>query len=196
MTADSQKDLLLAGITILDGALAPQGFAFQFRGEGAGSGGPFAWGEFVRGDRRLELHYRNALGKVAYHVQDKSAPHESYMRQLGVWADCEYPGTSIGSLQGFRGLAHDLAYAKDFLDGDAKVLLLAAESEAAAAAVQRERLAASYAGDARCIEEMNSLFKAKRYADVVAAFDTLHSPHLLSEAQRRLVQLARNRASG
>ena len=50
------KDALLEGAKILDLVLLPKGFQFQLREKGRGSGGNFAWGEFVREDR---LH--NAL---------------------------------------------------------------------------------------------------------------------------------------
>ena len=65
------KQTLLAGVGILDSVLSPYGFVFEFRDEGIGAMGPFAWGEFVRGDRRLELHYRYGLGLVTYHADGK-----------------------------------------------------------------------------------------------------------------------------
>jgi hypothetical protein len=41
--------------TMLETLLSPYGFVLMFREEGRGAGGVFAWGEFVRGDRRLEV---------------------------------------------------------------------------------------------------------------------------------------------
>jgi len=79
------KEGLLEGVQILHPALAPYGFAFRFGSEGKGSGGHFAWGEFFREERRLELHIRRSLGLVRYHVGDQSASHEAYLRELGVW---------------------------------------------------------------------------------------------------------------
>ena len=86
------KDALLEGTRILERVLGPQGFVFQFGGEDQGSGGNFAWGEFVRESRRLELHFRHDLGLVRYHVDSWSASHETYMRELGLWEQCRYPG--------------------------------------------------------------------------------------------------------
>ncbi len=60
------KESLLAGAAILESVLLRYGFVFEFRDEREGAMGPFAWGEFVRGDRRL--HYRRGLGLVTYHA--------------------------------------------------------------------------------------------------------------------------------
>jgi hypothetical protein len=73
-------------------------------------------------------------------------------------------------------------------------LLAAAKRGLVVNAERSEQLTAGYVGDARNIEKMHSLFKEKLYAEVVEVFDKLHSPHLLSDAQLRLVQLARQRA--
>lgn len=62
------REVLERGVAILDSVLAPAGFRFVLREEGRGSGGDFAWGEYVRGERRLELHYRYSLGNVVYHA--------------------------------------------------------------------------------------------------------------------------------
>jgi hypothetical protein len=187
------KESLLAGARILDSALVPDGFLFILRDEGHSSGGHFAWGEYVRDDRRLELQYRHSLGLVAYHASGRRASHESYMRELGVWKECQYPGFSQDEFQVFHALAHDLAFARDFVAGDAGTLLAAAQRETMANVVWSEHLQASYAGDTSTVDRMRALFKEGRYADVVTLFDKLDSPHLLSDAQLRLIQIARER---
>lgn len=193
MHATSPKQSLLAGASILEPALVPYGFSFILRDEGSSSGGYFAWGEYVRDDRRFELHYRYSLGLVAYHSSGKRASHEAYMRELGVWKECQYPGFSQDEVQVFHALAHDLTFARDFVAGDAAILAVAAHREAIATVERSEHLQASYAGDTRAVDRMRALFKEGRYAEVVALFDKLHSPHLLSDAQLRLVQIARER---
>lgn len=55
------KETLLAGVNVLDSVLRRAGFVFEFREEDRGSGGDFAWGEYVRDNRRLELHCRYSL---------------------------------------------------------------------------------------------------------------------------------------
>jgi hypothetical protein len=196
MNTPSPRDSLFAGVEILSAVLLPHGFVFAFRDEGHGSGGSSARGEYVRADRRLQLHYRHSLGEVAYHAAGRKATHESYMRELGAWSQCRYPGFSSQYLQVFHALAHDLGFADDFLTGSASILLSAALRESAANAERSEQLTAGYVGDTQNVEKMHTLFKAKRYAEVLAIFNSLRSPHLLSDAQLRLVQLARERAGG
>ena len=147
------KDVLLDGAKILESILLPEGFKFHFRGEGRGSGGNFAWGEFVREDRRLELHFRHTLGPVRYHVGDQSASHEPYMRELGVWDQCRYPGFSERATDSFHDLAHDVDLAKDFLSGSATTLRKAATKEARDTAVRHEDLMVGYSGDLQTREQ-------------------------------------------
>ena len=59
---------LREGTTILDPLLNEHGFNFVMTSAGKGSGGHFAVGEYRRGERRLELHYRWGLGIVCYRV--------------------------------------------------------------------------------------------------------------------------------
>jgi hypothetical protein len=75
MAAMTPREILLRGKEELDPLLTPQGFYFEFRSEGPSSGGPFAWGEFVRGDRRLELHFRDSLGLVRLYKAIKFPDH-------------------------------------------------------------------------------------------------------------------------
>jgi len=79
----------------------------------------FASGEFQRGTRRLEVHFRGLLGLVAYHVGSVRLSHEDYMWSvLGRrWAS-QYPGFFSEPLDGFRHLLADLEnHAGDFLAG-------------------------------------------------------------------------------
>ena len=91
-TPSKPEAQLRAGVSAITRVLEPHGFRFVFRKSGNSSGGPFASGEFVRGGRRLELHVRESLGLVRYHLGSHSASHEYYMKELGVWLRCEYPG--------------------------------------------------------------------------------------------------------
>ena len=79
---DQPEARLRAGVLAVAEVLAPHGFKFWFRESGTSSGGPFAFGDFVRGDRRLELHVRHGLGLVRYHFCPHSASHECYMKEL------------------------------------------------------------------------------------------------------------------
>ena len=189
------KDALLEGAKILDPVLLPNGFRFQFQKEGSGSGGNFVWGAFVREDRRLELHFRHSLGLVHYHVGDQSASHESYMRELGVRNQCHYPGFSEDPMAAFRGLAHDLGFADDFLSGSAAVLRTAAATEAADASEQHKREMAGYVGNTRERQRLREQFRKGNYAQVVALAETLKYPSQMTDSERRMVEIARKRNS-
>lgn len=123
------SEALREGAAILDEVLVPLGFHFVFGGDGNGSGGKYAWGNFVCGDRRLELHFRFGLGLVRYHIGQVNASHDSYMAELGVREKCKYPGYSDNFRDAFCDLAHDLAFAEDFLSGAGSALSRAATTE-------------------------------------------------------------------
>ncbi len=50
-------------------------------------------------------------------------------------------------------------------------------------------------GDTRRLDEIRSLFREKRYAEVVALADEIKYAELMNESQRRIVELARKRIS-
>jgi len=191
----SPKDALLEGAKILGQMLRPTGFEFHFRGEGRGSGGSFAWGEFVRGDRRLELHFRRNLGLVSYHVGNLCATHESYMRQLGVWKERRYPGFSEEPTDAFRGLAHDLGLAEDFLTGTAANLKQAAAKEKVSVDNQNADVRAHSVGDTRKLDQMRNSFREKRYGEVVKLARGLKYPNQMTQSERKMVEIARKRTS-
>jgi hypothetical protein len=103
------EQVLQDGVAILEETLRPHGFRFIPGASGTGSGGRFASGAFVRGERKLELHFRHSLGLVTYHLGAVSVPHEDFMRAAQAEGDRRYPGFSHDPLQAFRDLAHDLS---------------------------------------------------------------------------------------
>jgi hypothetical protein len=111
--------MLQAGVAVLNPLMRSHGFVYSSTSEGVGSGGSFASGEFRRGDRKLELHFRHSLGLVTYHLGPGALSHEEYMWSvLGKrWAS-HYPGFSNDPVDGFRHLLLDLdQYGADFLRG-------------------------------------------------------------------------------
>jgi hypothetical protein len=117
---DDPTEILNQGRVIIDPVLHRQGFSFIAGPPGRGSGGPYASGTYVNGERRLEVHYRFSLGLVTYHFGGESIDHESYMRALlGPKGGNRYPSFSDEPLDAFEGLAYDLEnYATAFLKGD------------------------------------------------------------------------------
>ena len=127
------SDVLRAGSEILDAVMVPHGFHFVFREEGQSSGGDFAWGEYICGDRRLTLHFRSSLGLVTYQFGDIQVSHDGFVREVyGTSGANAYPGFSDDPLDGFRHLRHDLEqYGSVFLRGtdeELQLLLLQAVS--------------------------------------------------------------------
>ncbi|HEV2304033.1 MAG TPA: hypothetical protein VGR93_00810 [Candidatus Acidoferrales bacterium] len=190
----SPKDALIDGARILGGLLFKKGFEVRFRGAGKSSGGDFAWGEFFRADRRLELHFRASLGLVRYHVGDQSASHEFYMRELGVLDQCRYPTFSNDPMSAFEGLLHDLGFADDFLDGSAEKLREAAAKEEVVESDRQEDAMAGNVGDKRRIEQLHKCFHDKEYREVVNLARALKYPNRLSESERKMVEIAQTRA--
>ena len=113
----SPETILADGVAILEPLLRDHGFEYLRGEEGTGSGGKFARGRFVKGNRRLELHVRTALGLVRYHVGRLSLSHDDYMRAL-TESKGDYPGYSDDPLDGFRHLLSDLEHHGEvFLSG-------------------------------------------------------------------------------
>jgi len=122
MNIDEQarpKKHLLAGVEILDAVLRPHGFVFALEHHAKGSGGCFASGSYEKGDRRLEMHFRETLGLVTYSIGGDRLDHETYMRLLGVYGRNQYPDFPQEPLDSFRRLASDInSYCADFVAGD------------------------------------------------------------------------------
>ena len=112
--------VLSAGARILEAVLGPAGFVFSIGEAGRhSSGGAWAAGAFAAGDKRLELHVRDRLGLVAYHVGKARLGHADYRRSLGVAGAARYPGVGAEPLAAFADLAADLErFCADFVHAD------------------------------------------------------------------------------
>ena len=153
-SARRANDILLKGVEILDPIMKQHGFEFVWGNAGRSSGGEFASGKYVKGDRILEIHFRHTLGLVTYHIGPDSLRHEIYMRaSLGKNGGNRYPCFSDDPLEGFRALRSDLeSYCSDFLEGNReKFRQWLAEARAAKKLSSLERLDAMWPG---CIREL------------------------------------------
>lgn len=117
--------LLEQGVADLTQVLGPAGFEFIQTEDDLTSGGSLASGEFLRGDRRLELHVRSSLVLVRYHFGAESLSHEDLVRGVraleGISEEGQYPGFSTDPMAGFRHLRHDIErFGGIFLRGGAK----------------------------------------------------------------------------
>jgi hypothetical protein len=132
----SPLDSLTKGRASLDPLLNSAGFSWVAGAVGQGSGGPFASGKYVRGDRELELHFRYGLGLVSYRIGKETVSHEDYIRFLGHARDATYPGFPADPLDAFPALASDISrWCSDFLSGEG-----ASIAGAHRAAVERSKL--------------------------------------------------------
>jgi len=110
--------ILRKGRQLLDPIMEKHGFHWEPGKAVKGSGGYADSGQYVKGNRRLELHFRYSLGLVSYHIGNNSLSHESYMQYSVGKGKAQYPGFSSDPLDSFRHLAHDLQkYGDDFLSG-------------------------------------------------------------------------------
>lgn len=116
--------ILERGCKILESVLGPHGFQLQPGDTGVSSGGRFASGFFVRGNRKLELHFRYSLGLVRYHFGAHEVSHDDYLwALLGPSGGNKYPGFGEDPLDGFRDLVYDLEhYGRDFVSGEDETL--------------------------------------------------------------------------
>ncbi len=91
---------------------------------GLRSGGPYAFGSYILGERRLALHYRYSLALATYHFGDLGLDHDSYMRALpGPDGGNGYPSFSDEPLAPFDGLKYDLEhFGNAFLRGDKEAI--------------------------------------------------------------------------
>jgi len=111
------------GRRLIDPIMNANGFHWETGHSGKASGGLFASGQYVKDDRRLELHFRRSLGLVTYHIGRVSLSHDAYMRHVARYARARYPGFSSDPLDGFIHLAHDLRnFGADFLSGSGQAL--------------------------------------------------------------------------
>lgn len=119
------RELFDRGVAELAEVLGPAGFTFAAVEEDEGSGGQFVIGEFQRGERRLELHFRRALVLVRYHFGEESLSHEELVRGVRgvdrIAAEGQYPGFSADPATAFHRLRVDLErFGAIFLTGGAK----------------------------------------------------------------------------
>lgn len=119
------EEWLVRGSDLLQPLLMGHGFTYKTLDTGNSSGGQFAAGEFRRGTRRLELHFRFSLGLVSYHLDSLSMSHQEYMCSvLGKPNASHYPGFSSDPMDAFRDLQFDIeAHCCDFLEGTDDQLL-------------------------------------------------------------------------
>lgn len=195
MNPMNPKAILRTGSEILESVMKPHGFNFVEGLSDRSNYGDFAQGDFVRGDRRLELHFRHSLGLVSYHIGSLSATHEPYMREVfGDNGTHRYPGFSDDPLDGFRYLAHDIEnFAADFLSGNGELLARAAVKEAEEKRAQQIVDMAHAVGDTKKREDARQVFRENNFKRVVELLESLAYPELMTEAERKYFEISKRK---
>ncbi len=83
--------LLKEGRKLIDPIMEANGFHWVPGPAGKSSGGNFDSGEYVKNDRRLELHFRHFLGLIIYRIGSNSLTHESTCGMLLVQEKTNIP---------------------------------------------------------------------------------------------------------
>jgi hypothetical protein len=196
MNSDPKAELE-AGAKILESALAPHGFVFAFQDAGHGSGGDYAWGKYLCGDRSLYLHHRWGLGIVEYHIGDLWIEHSAYLNFLGVERQSDLISLPLESgPERYRALHSDLTrYCGDFIYGPAIDWTLAATGEGRRRQARSEQQHANAVGDNRKRERARELFREGQYSEAVGLLESLRYPELLSHSEEEMLRIARDRTN-
>jgi hypothetical protein len=191
---------LLDGVKILSTYLEPLGFKFQLKGTGKGSGGHFAYGQFINGgglfnkSKNIELHFRWSLGLVSYSVGDLTLSHEDYINLLDKHGQNKYPNFSDNPQDSFTCLLWDLKnLLSDFAENNAILFKQKAPDRIKQIKKQQEILSKSenkkYSGDQRLIDQAKIEFKKGNYSQVDKLKQQLQHPDLLTETEKKMFEL-------
>ncbi len=185
---------LLEGIKILSTYLEPLGFQFKFLGKRQSSGGNFAFGEFVCGDRKIELHYRYSLGLVSYQVSSLILGHEHYIDLLDKHGKNKYPNFSDESMEAFKCLKFDLEnLLQDFAENNANIFREKAPTKIIEFKINQEIKKEANkkidSGDQKIIEEAKIEFKKGNYLEVQKFKLQIKYPELMTKAEKKLFEI-------
>lgn len=189
---------LLDGVKILSTYLEPLGFHFKLIGTGQSSGGHFAYGQFVCGDREIELHFRWSLGLVSYKAGNTVLGHEDYINLLDKHGQNKYPNFSDEPNDAFKCLKSDLEnLLKDFAENNA--VQFRQKGPVKAIEIEKQQVIKNntdkkiHSGDQRKIDQAKIEFKNGNYLEVDKLKRQIQYPDLLTETERKIFELNDNR---
>jgi len=192
---------LLNGVKILSTYLEPLGFHFKLTGTGQSSGGHFAFGQFVCGDREIELHFRWSLGLVSYKADNTVLGHEDYINLLDKHGQNKYPNFSDEPNDAFKCLRFDLEnLLKDFTENNAVQFRKKGPEKAIEIEKQQEVKNKAnkkiYSGDRQKIDQSKIEFKNGNYVEVDKLKKQIQHPELLTETEKKIFELNNVRKNG
>ncbi|HEY1047536.1 MAG TPA: hypothetical protein VGF79_13910 [Bacteroidia bacterium] len=188
------EQLLLDGVKILSTYLEPLGFHFKLLGAGKSSGGKFAFGHFICGDREVELHFRWSLGLVSYKAGNTILRHEDYINLINKLGQNKYPNFSEDPYDAFKCLKFDLEnLLKDFFENDAVQFREKAPEKAKEIEKQIEIKnnadLKSYSGDQRIMDQVKVEFRMGNYLKVDKLKRQIQHPDLLTSTEKEIFEL-------
>lgn len=191
MTPEQQ---LLDGVKIIATYLEPLGFNFKLIGTGKSSGGHFAYGQFVCGDREIELHFRYSLGLVSYKVGNLVLGHEDYINLLDKHGQNKYPNFSDEPNDAFKCLKFDLEnFLEDFAENNALNFRQKAPEKVKEIekhqTIKNKAYKKLYSGDQRIIDKAKVEFKNGNYLQVDNLKSQIQHPDLLTTTERKIFEL-------
>jgi len=153
---------------------------------------------FLRSPRSVELNHLYSLGPVIYSIREFSVEHFFYINALGASSTAQFPCFVDDSVSGYPALLHDLQHSLScFFVGPEEDFIAIAERYMQAQQQQYEddsRSRTYYAiGEDRLKARARELFRKGRYDEVVQIETEIRYPELLTEAERKIFELARTR---
>jgi hypothetical protein len=153
---------------------------------------------FIRHLRSVELNHLYSLSPVIYSIRQFSVEHTYYMRALGVTGAAQFPCFSDDSISGYPALLHDLENllspffvgSEEDFSAIAKQYLLAQQRRNEA---DSRDLSYHATGEDRLKARARELFRQGRYDEVDQIESQLRFPELLTDSERKIFALARNR---
>lgn len=153
---------------------------------------------FIRHPRSVELNHLYSLGPVIYSIREFSVDHTYYTQALGVTGSAQFPCFADDSISGYPALLHDLENllspffvgSEDDFSAIAKQYLLAEQRQNEA---DSRDLSYYASGEDRLKARARELFRQGRYDEVGQIESQLRFPELLTNSERKIFALARNR---
>ncbi len=187
------KEQLNIGVEILNPYLNFWEFKFELMGGGKGSGGDFAWGQFQRDERKIELHFRRSLGGVTYKVRDLSLSHVDYFDILDKKGFNRYPDFSEDVVESFNLLLSDIEMylCYDFIFDEGKIFKLKGVSKIKKYEEEQYYQNKRWSGDNNTLKQARSELRLKNYKTVQLLEKKIHYPDLLTDSERKMFQISR-----
>ena len=153
---------------------------------------------FLRSPRSVELNHLYSLGPVIYSIREFSVEHFFYINALGASSTAQFPCFVDDSVSGYPALLHDLKHLlSSFFVCPEEDFIAIAEQYRQGQHQQHENdsrdLTYHATGEDRLKARARELFRQGRYDEVLQIEAQIRFPELLTESERKVFNLARNR---